>query len=157
VNDEEVRAHVARVESLLEGLDERATEAVAALVQLYGEALRRLVAHVRAVPAIGDEIVRDELVAHVLMLHGLYPGTVEERVARVLDELRPYLGSRGGDVALIGIVDGVARVRLAESFEPDAAAGLKRAVEDAVLDAVPELRAVEAENVISLLPGGVVV
>jgi hypothetical protein len=48
-------------------------------------------------------------------------------------------------------------VRLAESFEPDAAAGLKRAVEDAVLDAVPELRAVEAENVISLLPGGVVV
>ena len=41
MNDAEVRELVARVESLLGGLDERATEAVQALVELYGEALAR--------------------------------------------------------------------------------------------------------------------
>ena len=42
----------------------------------------------------------DELVEHLLLLHGLHPVSVEERVREALDGVRPYLGSHGGDVEL---------------------------------------------------------
>ena len=54
----------------------------------------------------------DELVAHLLLVHDLHPVDVETRVAQALEEVRPYLGSHGGDVELLGVEDGVARLRL---------------------------------------------
>ena len=40
------------------------------------------------------------------------PCRVEERVREALDEVRPYLESHGGDVELLGVEDGVVRLRL---------------------------------------------
>ena len=40
------------------------------------------------------------------------PGDLETRVREALDEVRPYMESHGGDVELLGIEDGVARLRL---------------------------------------------
>ena len=54
----------------------------------------------------------DELVAHLLLLHGLHPVPVAERVRGRSDEVRPYLGSHGGGVELLGVEDGVVRLRL---------------------------------------------
>jgi hypothetical protein len=42
-------------------------------VQLYGEALRRIIEDVRAHPDITEALTRDELVSHVLILHDLHP------------------------------------------------------------------------------------
>jgi len=39
-------------------------------------------------------------------------GTVEERIAMALDELRPVLVRDGGDIRLVSIEDGVAVVEL---------------------------------------------
>ena len=51
--------------------------------------------------------VEDELVAHLLLLHGLHPVPVRERVIGALDEVRPYLVAHGGGVELLGVDDGV--------------------------------------------------
>src|ERR687883_1774824 len=125
MDDAEVRELVARVESLLGGLDERATEAVQALVELYGEALARVVA--------GADPVEDELLSHLLLVHDLHPVAVETRVQRALDDVRPYLGSHGGDVELLAVEDGIARVRLGGTCNgcPSSTATLRHAIEEA--------------------------
>ena len=133
---------VARVEELLTRIEDNpaACEAVAAVVELYGDALRRLVS--------GVDPAEDELLSHLLVLHDLHPVAVESRVEEALDEVRPYLRSHGGDVELVGVEDGVAKLRLAGTCNgcPSSSATMRLAVEEAVLKAAPELTRVEAEG-----------
>jgi Fe-S cluster biogenesis protein NfuA/nitrite reductase/ring-hydroxylating ferredoxin subunit len=146
------RELVARIEGVLEDLEALvdpaaralATEAVQALLDLYGEGLAHILAHVPSPEALLD----DELVAHLLLLHGLHPVPVEQRVLGALDEVRPYLRSHGGDVELLGVSDGVAAVRLHGSCQgcPSSAMTLKLAVEEAVARAAPDVERVEAEG-----------
>jgi len=151
MNDAEARERVAHVEEMLGEIedDPRALAAVGAVVDLYGEALRRVAARLPA-----GELVEDELLQHLLLLHDLHPDDVETRVARALEGVRPYLGSHGGGVELLGVADGVARVRLDGTCHgcASSAATLKHAIEDAVLRAAPELEAVEAEGVAESAP-----
>jgi Fe-S cluster biogenesis protein NfuA/nitrite reductase/ring-hydroxylating ferredoxin subunit len=142
------------VEELLERLEalpdaaarETALDAVQALLELYGEGLSRIVDAVG--PQQARALVSDELVEHLLLLHGVHPVGVEDRVREALDAVRPYLGSHGGGVELLGVQDGVARVRMQGSCEgcPASAATLKLAIEDAVLKAAPDVDRVEADG-----------
>ena len=141
MDDREVRELVSRVENLLEQLDPKATEAVQALVELYGEALARLLA--------GADPAEDELLSHLLLVHDLHPVDVETRVRQALDDVRPYLESHGGDVELLAVDDGVARVRLAGTCNgcPSSTVTLRNAIEDAILRAAPDVERIEAEGV----------
>src|SRR5919204_5778550 len=141
MDDAEVRELVARVEGLLGDLDDRATEAVQALVELYGEALARVLA--------GADPQQDELLSHLLLVHDLHPVDAETRVRQALDEVRPYLGSHGGDVELLGVEDGVARVRLEGTCNgcPSSTVTLRNAIEEAIMRAAPELERIDAEGV----------
>ncbi len=144
--DTEVAERVTEVEELLGGIedDPRALAAVQGVVELYGEALRR----VGELGGISQGLVADELLSHLLLLHDLHPVDVETRVARALEEVRPYLGSHGGGVELLGVEDGIARLRLSGTCDgcASSAATLKHSVEEAVLRAAPELHGVEADG-----------
>src|SRR5206468_3789189 len=96
------------------GARSTATEAVQALLELYGEGLARMTESVARLEgeAILSAFAEDELVGHLLLLHGLHPVAVEARVQRALEEVRPYLESHGGNVELLGVEGGVARLRL---------------------------------------------
>jgi Fe-S cluster biogenesis protein NfuA/nitrite reductase/ring-hydroxylating ferredoxin subunit len=125
---------------------------VEALLEFYGEALARFVGYVSERDPDGSlarAVAEDGLVAHMLLIHGLHPVPVEERVRGALAEVAPYLGSHGGGVELVGVEDGIARVRLegACSGCPSSRVTLKLAVEDAVMKACPDLAGVEAEGV----------
>jgi Fe-S cluster biogenesis protein NfuA/nitrite reductase/ring-hydroxylating ferredoxin subunit len=143
---------VAHVEELLTRIedDPAACEAVAAVVELYGEALRRIVERVAA----GEPFDKDELLSHLLVLHDLHPVGVEGRVEAALDEVRPYLRSHGGDVELVAVEDDVAKLRLAGTCNgcPSSSATMRLAVEEAVLKAAPELSRVEAEGATGAKP-----
>jgi Fe-S cluster biogenesis protein NfuA len=155
MDDRDARAHVGRVEVLLERLEslpdpvarEAATATVQALLELYGEGLRRIAASVGEGVAL--TLARDELVGHLMLLHGLHPVAVEQRVRDALTGVRPYLESHGGDVELLGVAGGVVRLRLQGSCEgcPASAMTLKLAIEEAVLAAAPDVERVEAEGV----------
>jgi Fe-S cluster biogenesis protein NfuA len=143
VEDAEVRERIAAVEAVLERAegDEVATAAVHALVDLYGEALARMLA--------GADPVEDELISQLLLIHDLHPVDVETRVRRALEDVRPYLGSHGGDVELLGVEDGVARLRLAGTCNgcPSSTTTLRNAIEEALLKAAPDLERIDAEGV----------
>lgn len=118
-------------------------DAARALTEVYGEALARLMDHLAGVPPARDAAVADELIGHLLVLHGIHPQPAAERVARTLEGIRPQLRSHGGDVELAGITDGVARVRLTGTGCASSAGALEAAVREAVLAAAPELRDVQ--------------
>jgi Fe-S cluster biogenesis protein NfuA len=132
-----------RAEALLGGIedDPKAVEAVQAVVDLYGVALARIVA--------GADPVEDELVSQLLLVHDLHPVDIETRCRQALEEVRPYLGSHGGDVELLGVEDGVARLRLAGTCNgcPSSTVTLKNAIEEALWKAAPDLERIEAEGV----------
>ena len=71
-----------------------------------GPALDRLIRMAVDVdPALADRFASDDLVASLLLVHGLHPHDVHRRVEDALDSVRPYLGSHGGDVALLEVTD----------------------------------------------------
>jgi Fe-S cluster biogenesis protein NfuA/nitrite reductase/ring-hydroxylating ferredoxin subunit len=165
-----LQERVARVETLLgeiEALEDpnarqKAAEIVQVLLDLYGEGMARMMETVSQ----GDERERtfqafadDELVSHLLLLHGLHPLAVETRVVRALEEVRPYLQSQGGNVELLGVEGGVARLRMQGSCDgcPSSAMTLKLAIEEAVQKAAPDLEGIEAEGVAEPKPAPTIV
>jgi Fe-S cluster biogenesis protein NfuA/nitrite reductase/ring-hydroxylating ferredoxin subunit len=159
LDDQELRERVGRIETLLGEIESfedpearaRTAEMVQTLLELYGEGLGRIVESVGRLGGedLKDELLGDELITHLLLLHGLHPVDVQTRVLGALDEVRPYLESHGGNVQFLGIGDGVARVRLEGSCDgcPSSTMTLKLAIEEAVQKAAPELEGVEAEGV----------
>jgi Fe-S cluster biogenesis protein NfuA len=140
---ERVEALLDEVEAFPEPQRETVTELVQALLDMYGEGLARIV-------AAGPVPVEDELVAHLLLLHGLHPVPVAERVAGALDSVRPYLAAHGGGVELLGVADGVARLRLEGACHgcPSSALTLRAAVEEAVMKAAPDIERIEADGAV---------
>src|SRR5829696_9523365 len=156
LDDQELRERVGRIETLLEEIEsfedsEARAKMVQILLELYGEGLGRIVESIgrRGSEDLKDELLGDELITHLLLLHGLHPVDVETRVLGALDEVRPYLESHGGNVQFLGIGEGMARVRLEGSCDgcPSSTMTLKLAIEEAVQRAAPELEGVEAEGV----------
>jgi Fe-S cluster biogenesis protein NfuA/nitrite reductase/ring-hydroxylating ferredoxin subunit len=151
----DLRAVGARIEELLAQLRaggdavaaDRAEEVVRLVVELYGAGLERTVE--LAGPEVLERLLEDELVASLLVLHGLHPKDTETRVREALDQVRPYLGSHAGGVELLGLDDqGVVRLRLQGSCDgcPSSTMTVKLAIERAIEEAAPEVTAVEVEN-----------
>jgi len=86
-----------RIEELLGRLRDRADpttvesaeEVVRLVVELYGAGLERVVE--MAGEDVLERLVKDELVASLLVLHDLHPKNTETRVLEALDQVRPYL------------------------------------------------------------------
>ncbi|MDQ1651916.1 MAG: hypothetical protein QOI35_1116 [Cryptosporangiaceae bacterium] len=132
---------------------ERAEELVRIVADLYGAGLERLLelAHQRGALTgeVLDALAADDLVASLLLVHGLHPYGVETRIEKALDGVRPYLGSHGGDVEFLGVTaEGVARLRLLGSCDgcPSSSVTLKLAVEGAIEAAAPEVVAIEVAD-----------
>jgi Fe-S cluster biogenesis protein NfuA/nitrite reductase/ring-hydroxylating ferredoxin subunit len=96
-------------------------------------------------PELVGQFAADELVASLMLVHGLHPHGVERRIEDALDSVRPYLGSHGGDVTLLEVADDVVRLQFAGSCKscPSSAVTLEFAVEDAVRAAAPEITSIE--------------
>jgi len=71
---------------------------------------------------------------------------MEEQVSAVIDEIRPLLQADGGDIELVGVEDGVVKVRLRGACAgcPGAQMTLKMAVERRIKSKVPEIQRVES-------------
>jgi Fe-S cluster biogenesis protein NfuA len=146
----QVEALLERIDTLEEPARTTATELVQALVELYGEGLAHVVDHVAAHDdgTLAQAFAGDELLAHLLLLHGLHPVPLEQRVRAALDEVRPYLAAHNGGVELLGVEDGVVRLALQGSCNgcPSSTATLKLAIEDAIGKAAPDVERIQAEG-----------
>ena len=140
-----------------------AEDLAASILELHGEGMARLLGELD-----GNQRLRmadDGVVGSLLLIHGLHPVPLEERVTRALEEVRPYMKSHGGDVELVAIEDGVAQLRLKGSCNGCGASSstLELAVERALQEAAPDLLGMDVEGAVEsritgtllpLAPGG---
>lgn len=156
---QEFRAHAERVERLVSRLNRsadpelRATalELLQCVLELHGTVLDRMIesiAQTAAGEAALNQALADDLVASVLLLHGLHPEPIESRVRRALESVRPYLHSHHGDVEFVSLQDGVVRLRLVGSCGncPSSSITLKSAVEEALYATAPDIVEIVAED-----------
>jgi Fe-S cluster biogenesis protein NfuA len=150
-SDRDAQRKLGRLERLigeLETLDgaagATAMTAAQTLVEVYGEGLERIVSHLGEHRVL--ELAEDEMIAHLLLVHGLHPLDLETRIARALDEVRPYLRSHEGEVELVAIEPPAVRLRLQGSCHgcPSSTVTLKLAIEAAIRKAAPEIEHVDA-------------
>jgi Fe-S cluster biogenesis protein NfuA/nitrite reductase/ring-hydroxylating ferredoxin subunit len=147
----EAEALVAALEALPDGEARRtAAEAVRAVLAVHGEALARLVGLIEERGDCGllEELAGDPAIAGLLLLHGLHPVPLAQRVAQALDRVRPYLGSHGGSVQLLGLEEGVVRLRLEGSCHgcPSSGLTLRYAIEQAIQELAPDVTGIQVEG-----------
>jgi Fe-S cluster biogenesis protein NfuA len=155
---------VERVQELLGSLDEiadpvaqaRVQELVGTVLELYGAGLERILGVVadagEGALHIRNALLDDGIVASLLLIHGLYPIPLEERVAEAVESVRPFLASHGGDVEILGVDDGIARLRLQGSCNgcPASASTLEHALKEAIDEAAPDLLELHVEGAVGL-------
>jgi len=137
---------------------ELAEELVSAVVQLYGAGLERILETLVAAGADGERIAAsladDPLVATLLLIHDLHPVALEQRVQTALDSVRPYMESHGGNVELLSLEHGVARIHLRGSCSDCSASSvtLELAIKQALEEMAPDLEGLEVEGIKAELP-----
>lgn len=124
-----------------------------ALMEFHGSGLDRMMEIIadsgEGGYAVFDHFAADDLVGSLLLLYGLHPLPLETRVTQALNKVRPYLDSHGGNVELLGVDDGVVRLRMQGSCKscPSSSLTLKLAIEEAIYAAAPDVVSIEAEGV----------
>ena len=156
----EFQSELQRLDNLLRGVDRLSDPAaqshvraiVRAVLDLHGAGLERLLDHLdnggETGRALLDTCARDEIISGLLLLHGLHPLDVEQRVRQALDSVRPYLRSHGGNVELLGVNDGVVRLRLEGSCHScrSSSVTMTQTIEEAIFGRAPEVSAVQVER-----------
>jgi Fe-S cluster biogenesis protein NfuA len=146
-----------RIEALVEKVarfsdaDARATseELLQTVLEMYGEGIARLLERVYEYSGgdttLLEKIADDELVCSLLLLHGLHPLTLEQRIARGIAEVRPYLEKHGGNVELLRIADNVAYLQLQGSCQgcSSSTTTLKMTIEETLYRVAPDLERIE--------------
>jgi hypothetical protein len=157
-----VRQPLAEIESLIAEIERladpaargRARALVAAVLDLHGAALARVLAIAggsAAGPGLLEALAADDLVAPLLILHGVHPVPLAARVATVVERLR----AAGTDVDVVTIEGGTVRLRLGREGGVPARAR-RAAVETAVLEAAPDAETIEIDEglAVALVPWG---
>jgi Fe-S cluster biogenesis protein NfuA len=155
----EFHARTEQIEQLVKTLEATADpqvhaaalELMQSIMELHGAGLERmleLLTQSSEGERVSGEFAQDDLVSGLLLLHGLHPEDIQTRVLRALDKVRPYLQSHGGDVQMLGLHDGILRLRLKGSCGScsSSSATLKNAVEEAVVEAAPDVVQIIAEQ-----------
>lgn len=142
LDDERIR----RIEELVRRLDDIPDKAsrdsaqalMEAILELHGAGLERMMDIVFDAGDSGKAAIRkfagDGLVASLLVLHGLHPDDLETRVVHALAKVH-------GSAELLGVFEGVVRVRLTGS-----GCGLKESVQAALWDAAPDAAEIVIEE-----------
>lgn len=149
MDERAIRERVARVEEALEELEglpadprRTALDAVASLVELYGEGWARALGRLAGEwPGAVEALAEDELVSHLLLIHGLHPSDAESRIRDALASLEEQVGRGRGGVELLGLEDGVARLRIGPNGDAPSD-GVRELLRETVLAAAPELEGV---------------
>jgi Fe-S cluster biogenesis protein NfuA/nitrite reductase/ring-hydroxylating ferredoxin subunit len=162
---EELLARVQELQVALDATEDGPTrrlaeELVAAVVQMYGSGLERIIDALFTAGEDGERIAvsltGDTLVSTLLLIHDLHPVPLEERVQAALDSVRPYMESHGGNVELLALEHGVAKIHLQGSCSDcsASAATLELAIKQALDDAAPDLEGLEVIGIAPQTMGG---
>ena len=160
---EDINAQGERIQQLLERIQalpypaarEIIQECMEAVLAFYGQGLSRILKIVQTAGPEGEKVYRDligdDVIRGLLLIHDLHPLDLEARLRDALDKVRPYLRSHGGNVELVSLDSGRARLRLQGTCEscPSSGITLELAIRQAIEQACPDLIHFDVEGVTS--------
>jgi len=160
MNTNEFQARIEEIDRLVQRVsaleDQEARGAALDLLQssmdLHGAALSRMVEVLSQSGESGRTVLAklgsDPLMCGLLVLYGVHPLTLEQRVRRALERLSPQLRKQNASVELIGLDETVARLRIEGSGHGCGSSleAVKSLVQQAVLEAAPEVVEVVVES-----------
>lgn len=121
---------------------------VAALLELYGEGLRRIVASARRAAqdaeALDERLCSDEVVSSLLLLHDLHPIDLARRLERALDRVRRE-APHTAPLRVVDVTDGIVELR---ADDDDAPLPTTAAVARAIEREAPELSGVRIDGAV---------
>jgi Fe-S cluster biogenesis protein NfuA/nitrite reductase/ring-hydroxylating ferredoxin subunit len=141
----------ARLESIDDPVAREVAEGmIGAMLELYGEGLVRIFDALERAPDVRAELTEDGVVASLLLIHGLYPIPLAERVEEALISVRPYMKTHGGGVELVRMEGNVAHLRLLGGCDGCAASSstMELAIREALDEVAPDLEGVEVEGLV---------
>jgi hypothetical protein len=136
----EVRSR--QIEALVEAQPECA-ELAQLLMEWYGEGLTRIMQ--LSTPEAQEQFAGDPTICGLLLVHGLHPIDAETRLCKAMQRLeRRYEAQR---VVVREIRDGVAVIAIEQQGGGSPPSSLPAAIEEAAMEAAPELEGVRIEGV----------
>lgn len=123
------------------------------VISLYSHGLARALAHAREAGADGsfdERLGGDDLLASLLLLHGLHPLAPEERIQRALEQLAQRLGTDAPAVTLEALdEDGAVRVHAAGPLGGGAMSArvVEATIRRAIEDVAPEVTRIELSGI----------
>ena len=167
MDNSEFRAHTEQIERLVarvsaladDGARTTSLELLQSLMDLHGAVISRIVEVLNDSGESGRaslaKLGSDPLVCGLLVLYGVHPVSLEERVSRAIERVGVKLKKQGGTVNLKGVADLAVRVKVQSSgngcgSSPDA---VKETVEQAILEAAPEVTEIVVEGLATSVSG----
>jgi Fe-S cluster biogenesis protein NfuA len=160
VADKDFREDLQRIGGLVEEIESIADPAtraatknlVQSLMDLHGSALEKALDIVAQAGEPGmniiDQLGRDPLVSSVLILYGLHPDGIQDRVVKAVERMRPRLRKQGCEVEAIDVNDGLVRLRVETGSHTcgSTAKTLQTTLEGVIYDAAPDMTALVIEG-----------
>jgi Fe-S cluster biogenesis protein NfuA/nitrite reductase/ring-hydroxylating ferredoxin subunit len=139
---------VAAIRELEGEAREKALAMKTAVEKFHKSALTRVIQLLKADPRGKEllfEMVDEPEIFAMLSMHGLIRPDLTSRVRCVIENVRPYMQSHGGDVELLEVTADTVKLRLAGSCNgcSQSAVTLRNGVEEALRESVPEIAQIE--------------
>ena len=146
----EFQERMQRIEELIAAIQEHANpvvrasavELVRALLDIHRagleQTLEQIVRQGEPGQAILNELLQNELVSRLLLLHGLHPVDLPTRLQTALDQVQARLRTLGADVELVRATHEAVELRVRRGSED-----VHRLLEDAILEAAPDVLRIE--------------
>lgn len=110
------------------------------VMDLHGASIERILEILRSTGESGESIIdklgRDDMVSSLLVLYGLHPLAIEQRVSQAIENANRQIRSRNATVELLGMEDGAVRLHLKANGHGPA---MKEIVEAVIWQAAPDI------------------
>jgi Fe-S cluster biogenesis protein NfuA len=159
MNSGEFQQHTEKIEQLLQQVNacpdesarSTALELMQTLMDLHGAVLSRIV---EMLSDCGDsgrsalkKIADDPLVCGLLVLYGIHPLSLQERLVRALEKLEPQLQKLGTSLELKSTDDNVVRLMLrGPGLDVHSATSIRGKIEQAIREVAPEVAEVTIDG-----------
>lgn len=160
MNNGEFQQHTEKIEQLLhqvnafsdEGARSTSVELMQTLMDLHGAALSRIVEMLSDSGDPGRSALKtiggDPLVCGLLVLYGIHPLSLQERVVRAIENIKPQLQKLGTDLELTSTDENVVHLILRGTrLDVHSATSARAKIEQAVREAAPEVADVAIDGV----------
>lgn len=145
---QKVDAAIAEIQTLPPEMRSKAMAMKSAIEEFHKVGLTHIVRAMKSDPRGKEvlfELVEEPAVYALFSMHGLIRADLQTQVRRVIDMVRPYMQSHGGDVAFVGMRDKTVLVQLTGNCNGCSMSSvtLKKTVEESLKEHIPEIEGVE--------------